>query len=213
MSVTDPVETPDTISKFIHISGIMLVAFSIVVVAARFVQFFLFKDPSLEELVQREAFIPLLGIPSVLSAIFFLVGLTGIYLKHIYRIGVFGNLIFITAFIGIQLSAGAIWSYAFATPAIAPVAPDLLTNPSSGIVRATLISFLLGQLGWLMVGTWTFWVGLLPRWSSLTLILSIAAGIAIAPFADTQILRFLFNVLLGIGPGVIGMVMWRGQEK
>jgi len=206
-------ENTGSISKFTRLSGLLLLVFSLIVIFVRFVQFALFNDPPLDELVQTQGFILLLGIPSVLSAIFFLVGLAGLYIKHIQRLGVFGNWVFLAAYLGIQLSAGAIWSYAFVAPAIAPIAPELLASPSSGVVRWTLISFLLGQVGWLLAGLWTFWVAVLPRWSSLTLVLSIAAGIALAPFADTQLLRLLFNILLGIGPGAIGVALWRGDQR
>jgi len=200
---------PYALSLTVRISGILLFVFSILVVLVRFVQFYLFKDPPLEDLVQAQGFIPMLGIPSLLSALFFLIGLGGLFLKQLRHIDVMGAVVFLFAFVGVALSYGAIWSYALATPGIAALAPELLVDPSSVLVMATLISFMLGQVGWLLVGVWSFLKGSIPRWSSMTLIFSILGAMALSPFAETQTVRLLFNMLLGIGPAVIGYVLWR----
>ena len=181
-------------------------------VLVRFVPSFIFKDPPLEELVQAQGFIPLLGIPSLLSALVFMLGLAGLFLKQLRQIDVMGAVVFLFAFVGVALSYGAIWSYALVTPEIAALAPELLLDPSSGLVMATLISFMLGQVGWLLVGVWSFLKGSIPRWSSLTMIISILGAMGLSPFAETQAIRLLFNVLLGIGPAVIGYVLWVDPE-
>ena len=90
----------------------------------RFVHFFIFKDPPLEELVQAQGFIPLLGIPSLLSALVFLLGLAGLFLRQLRQINVMGAVVFLFAFVGVALSYGAILSYALVTPGIAVLAPE-----------------------------------------------------------------------------------------
>lgn len=48
-----------------------------------------------------------------------------------------------------------------------------------------------------------------PRWALTVAILSIGMVVVLTPFAQSQALRFIHNLLLGLGPLAIGLVLWR----
>ena len=108
------------------------------------------------------------------------------------------------------ISTGAMWTYAFTAPDLAREIPALLTDPTSGIVRAVIASMFIGQIGWLLMGLVALRANVIPRWAAVVAIGSILLAMALTPFAETQFIRFVFNLLLGAGPLAVGWVLWRG---
>jgi len=201
----------DSIERFIRWSGFLFLLFGLMAVLFRIVQFFVLGDPPMEELVLAKSFLVLQGIPSLVTAIFFLLGVAALYLRQANRSGLVGLIIFIIAFSALAISTGAMWTYAFTAPVLAREAPSLLTSTSSGVIKAVLFSMILGQEGWLLMAASAFLVNVIPRWASLVAITSIILVVVMTPFAQTQLLRLVYNVLLGVGPLAVGFVLWRGK--
>jgi len=197
--------------QFIRSSGFLFFGFGLLAVIFRFVQFLILGDPPLEELVIHKAFPFLQGYPSLLAAIFFLLGTVALHLRQAHQTGRAGQIIFFIAFSALVISSGAMWTYAFTAPVLAREAPILLTSPTSGIVQAVLAAMLVGQVGWLLMAATSVWANVIPRWSALIAVVSILIAIGLVPFAKTQFLRLVFNTLLGAGPLAVGYVLWRGE--
>jgi hypothetical protein len=149
------------------------------------------------------------GIPSLVAAIFFLSGSTALYLRQADQLGRVGLVIYFITFSALVISSGAMWTYAFTAPVLARDAPLLLTSASSGIIRAVLGSLALGQFGWLLLAVVSLKARVVPRWALLVAIFSIVLVIIMTPFAQTPFLRLIYNVVLGVGPLVVGYVLWR----
>lgn len=166
-------------------------------------------DPPLEELVLNEGFLILQGIPSLFAAIFFVSGASALYLRQSNQLGLVGLIIYFFAFSALVISSGAMWTYTFTAPVLAREAPHLLTSASSGIIKAVIGSMALGQVGWLSLAIVSLRGRILPRWALIVAIACIILAIIMTPFANTQLLRLIYNVLLGVGPLAIGYVLSR----
>jgi len=205
-----PNNTADAFERFIRLSGLLFFAFGLLAVMLRILQFFILGDPPLETLVLDRRFLLLQGIPSLLAAIFFLAGASALYLRQAGELGRLGLATYFLAFAALVLSTGAMWTYAFSAPALARQAPDLLSSPSSGIVRAVLGSMALGQVGWLLLLVVSLRSKSAPRWALITALASILLVVLLTPFAQTRFLRLVYNILLGAGPLAVGYSLWRG---
>lgn len=200
---------PAAVSTFIRTSGFLFFLFGLLAVILRIVQFLILGDPPLEILALDPRFPYLQGVPSLFAAIFFLSGATALYLYQADHIGRLGLAVYFLAFSLLVLSTGAMWAYAFTTPALAREAPNILTSMSSDFIQAVLVSLALGQIGWLALLLVSLRTGVVPRIALVVAILSICAVIVLTPFAQNQFVRFVYNILLGTGPLVIGYVLWK----
>ena len=72
-----PKKDQEAIQRFFQVSGFLFFLFGIAAILFRIVQFIILGDPPLEILVLRKEFLALQGIPSLVVAIFFLLGSTG----------------------------------------------------------------------------------------------------------------------------------------
>ncbi|MGD8814824.1 MAG: hypothetical protein PVI78_10155 [Anaerolineales bacterium] len=203
---------PASWDRFIRTSGFLFLLFGLMSVLFRLTQFLILGDPPLEELVLTRTFMVLQGIPSLLAAIFFLSGSTALYLRQAHRLGVLGLIVYFVAFAALVISTGAMWTYAFTAPVLAREAPQLLTTVSSGIVQAVLLSMMLGQIGWFLLVVVSFKANIIPRWALFVAVFSMILVIVMTAFAQTPILRLIYNLLLGMGPLAIGYVLWRHGE-
>ena len=208
-----PTKLQEAIQRFIRVNGFLFFLFGIASIVFRIVQFFILGDPPLEILVLRKEFLVLQGIPSLVVAIFFLLGSTALYLRQADQLGSIGLVIYILSFSALVVSSGAMWTYVFTAPVLAREVPDLLTSPSSGIIQAVIASMALGQIGWLLMVLVSFKSRNIPRWSLWVSITSIILVVVMTPFAQTQLLRLIYNILLGAGPLAIGYVLWRNIER
>ena len=205
----DSNEYSTSISLFIRLSGFLFFLFGLLAVIFRIIQFFILGDPPLEILVLDPGFLYLQGIPSLIAAVFFLSGATALYLVQARQSGRLGLIVYFVSFSALVVSSGAMWTYAFTAPVLAREAPQVLTSANSGIIRAVLGSMALGQIGWLLLLLVSLRATIIPRWALWVAILSIALVVVLTPFAQTQFMRLIYNVLLGAGPLAIGFVVWR----
>ena len=208
----NPGKDRSAINRYTKVGGILLFGFGLAAVLMRIVQFFILGDPPLEELVQTNTFFYLQGIPSLVMAVLFLIGATALYLYQAHELGWIGLIIYLIAFFALVLSSGAMWTYAFSAPDLAREAPQLLTSPYSGIIQAVIVSMALGQIGWLLLILVSFKTKLISHWALWIAILSIVLVGGLAPFAHTQLLRLIYNILLGVGPLMIGYALWKAPD-
>jgi hypothetical protein len=202
----------DSVDRFIRVSGFLFFLFGLLSILFRVLQFFVLGDPPLELLVLDQRFLYLQGVPSLFAAIFFLCGATALYLRQANQIGRLGLVVYFVAFTGLVISTGAMWTYAFTAPALARDAPHMLSSSTSVIIQAVMGSLILGQFGWLLLLIISLKGSGFPRWALVVAILSIIIVVMATPYVQTQFHRLLYNVLLGIGPLVVGFVLWRSQE-
>jgi hypothetical protein len=81
-------------------------------------------------------------------------------------------------------------------------------------IRTTVITSLaLGQIGWLLLVLVSFKSRKIPRWALWASIISIVLVVVMTPFAQTQLLRLIYNILLGAGPLTMGYVLWKELES
>jgi hypothetical protein len=199
----------NAVDRFIKASGFFFFLFGLIAVILRIIQFFVLGDPPLELLVLDKRFFLFQGIPSLIAAIFFISGATALFLFQADQLGPLGIVIYFFTFSFLVISSGAMWTYAFTAPVLAHSIPKLLTSADSGIIRAVLISMALGQIGWLLLLLISLRIRKLPRWALLVSISSIFGVIVLTPFTQTQVIRLIYNLLLGAGPLAIGYVLWR----
>lgn len=197
--------------NWIRFCGLALILGGILEIGVRIPQFTYFGDQPLSVMAAQPGFTLLLGAPSLAAGILILLGLTGVQGLQARQTSAFSWAAFILAFVGITLSTGANWTYAFVAPILAHNAPSLLAGDPAGqgLVNAILASYLSAQVGLLVLGIAMLRVGVFPRWVALTLIGSILLLGGLFPLADTQGLRFLYNALVGTGPVVVGIHLWR----
>jgi hypothetical protein len=205
----EPPQEHRSTNRFIRVSGFLFFLFGLLAVVLRIIQFLVLGDPPLQELALSKGFLILQGIPSLLAAIFFLSGCNALHLRQADRVGLAGLVAYLLAFSAMVLSAGAMWTYAVTAPFLAREAPELLTSASSGIIRAVLASMALGQVGWLLLALVSLRAKVIPQWALLLAVGSIALVLVLTPFAQTQLLRLIYNVLVGAGPLAVGYVLWR----
>ena len=201
-----------SIDLFIRVSGFLFFAFGLLAVLFRIVQFFVMGDPPLELLVLDRRFLYFQGLPSLLAAIFFLSGVSALYLRQASQLGWSGLIVYFLAFSALVISSGAMWTYAFTAPVLAREAPHLLASPNSGIIQAVLASMVLGQVGWLMLLLVSIRGRNVSRWATILALVCISLVVVLAPYTQTQFMRLLYNVLLGTGPLVVGFALWRSQS-
>lgn len=200
-----------SLNAFISASGFLFFLFGLLAVLFRIVQFLILGDPPLELLAADPRFLYIQGIPGLLAAIFFLLGAIALYLRQADQLGRLGLVVFLLAFAALVASTGAMWTYAFTAPALAHEAPQLLTSVDSGIIRAVLGSMALGQFGWLLLLLVSLRGRAVPRWALLTAIISIILVVVMTPYAQTQLTRLMYNLLLGAGPLAVGYVLWKNR--
>jgi hypothetical protein len=202
----------EDIQRFIRVSGFLFFCFGIAAILFRIIQFFIFGDPPLEILVLRKEFLFLQGIPSLFVAIFFMLGSTVLYLRQASKLGIICLITYYFTYATLVLSSGAMWTYTLTAPVLASEAPELLTSPSSGIIQSVLLSLAIGQVGWLFLVLISFRTREIPRWALLVSIISSVLVLLMTPFVQTQLLRLIYNILLGAGPLGIGFVLWKDRS-
>ena len=199
--------------KLLRACGLASFIGGLLEILIRIPQFTIFEDQPLSILAGQPGFVWLLGLPSLVAGILITFGVLGVFILQAESSGTFGLVAFLTAFVGVLLSIGANWTYAFVSPVLAQQVPYVLEGDPAGrgLITALMVSYLSAQVGLLFLGFSMLWAGVFPRWVSWTLIGSILAVWALSPFAGTQGLRFLYNILIGAGPIVIGYYLFTLQ--
>jgi hypothetical protein len=130
----------------------------IFILLARVFQVALFGSQPLSAQATSPFFLAALGFSGLIGSMGLTLGTIGLYARQAYRIGLPGLVAFLVAFIGLALSLGANWAYAFASPYLGDTAPSLLdtnfSEPAWGIFgTGFLISYLLGAVSWLLMSS------------------------------------------------------------
>jgi hypothetical protein len=203
-----------TSTGLFRLSGLASIVGGIFIILARVLQVLLFGDAPLSVQAASPLFLPALGVPGLLGSLGFLIGLIGLYARQAERTGAIGAVVFAIAFVGIALSLGANWGYAFMAPYLQGQDPGLLDTGFAesgwGVLGAGFAySYLAGGLGWLLMGIITTTAGVLPRWVGLMIVASILLP-ALAPLEIHGIGGILVNLILSAGPMAVGYVLWRG---
>jgi len=108
---------------------------------------------------------------NLISMLMLLIGLVGTFLYHFQRIGKFGIVSFVVAFMGTMLIAGDAWFEAFVVPFVANTAPQLVNEvPSGSLIIGALLSFLSFSIGWILVGISCLKARIIPKYISILII-------------------------------------------
>jgi hypothetical protein len=188
----------------------------VMIVLARVMQVWLFGDSTLSVHGGMPLFVPLVGIPGLIGSILFLLAVTGLYLYQSESAGTLGLLTFLFAFVGISLSVGANWTYAFGSPYLVSTAPTVLdanfNDPAWGVFgQGFIYSYMLSGVGYLAFTISTIIVGKLPRWIGIIMFSSML-GAALLPISTNGVGAIVVNIFLGMGPFIFGLYLWRESE-
>jgi hypothetical protein len=143
----------------------------------------------------------------LLSLVFLVWGLLGIYGRQSRALGTFGLWAFVLVFLGTALTVGNVWAEAFVWPTLTEVAPNTLSGTITGaspyLVAGLNVSFPIFGIGLILFGAATFWAGVYPRWASALLIVSIPVTIFLDP-TPGSFQESLGQILLGIAVAALG---------
>ena len=199
--------------SLIKISGLSSIAAGVIIILTRVSQVALFGELPLSVHGADPRFLPLVGIPGLIGSVLFLLGLIGLYAVQAPQAGKFGFVAFSFAFFGMSLAVGANWAYAFGSPYLASTAPALLDSDFDslewGVFGAGfLYSYLIGGVGYLVFAVSTILARVVPIRMGLAMLLSMLLA-AILPVGTVGAPSILLNVLMGIGPILFGIWLWR----
>jgi len=195
-------------SNLIRWSGLAAVIGGVLFAASGIVDFFLVDDEeALSVIAQTNAF---LVMTLIFWAAFLLIllSMVGLYAYQAERAGVFGLVAFLVTFVGLALTLGAIWTFAFVPPSLVDVAPEFLDaeDPPGILGLGFIISFTLPVLGLLLMGLSTLWANALPRWMAALFIAGILLDFGL-DFLPVE-LPMVGDVLFGIGVAALGYGLW-----
>ena len=148
-----------------------------------------------------------------------LLGLVGLYARRPEAMGVLGLIAFLGAFFGGVLAQGATWAQAFAIPAIAISAPEMLESEPPGVVIfGGLLSFGLVNLGWVLFGVAVLRARVYPRLAALLLIAGAGSAVLLAPLAGAgepgDVFAYLgtaSDILFFGAIGWMGLILFTGR--
>jgi len=133
----------------------------------------------------------------LLGGLLLLAGLVGLYTSQSEAVGVLGLVGFAVALLGTGMILGFFWDNAFATPALAQTAPDVLEVGAPTLVNlGVVLSFVLFALGWILFGVATLRAGVYPR--AAAVVLAVGALLAAIPMPFSFILFAVAVAWLGI---------------
>jgi hypothetical protein len=201
----------------IRCSGLSLVIGGILLFLARVMQVALFGDGGYAIQAESDNLWWTLGLPSVFGTIFLLPGITGLYARQADKAGLFGGVAFMAAFIGIALTAGGNWFFAFGSKVFHDLSPELLeknlTDPAWGILGPAYVgSVLVGGLGWLVMGLSLWKANVLPRSAVGGALVSMI--LAMLPIFSTEGISSLFlSFLMTVGFVILGYTLWAEKRE
>ena len=148
----------------------------------------------------------------VAAVLFILLGLVGLFIRHIGWIGPFGLTAFVLAFAGTVLFGGETHVAAIAFPFIAENAAALfesfLRSPTSAVLGVAGLFLLL--VGYIVLGIVLFRAGRSPRWSAV--MLPVGWLILTNGPPGQLIYRLVGGILIGVGFLGQGWALWSSQE-
>jgi hypothetical protein len=99
------------------------------------------------------------GVLSVLLAVLVQIGLVGLYAPRARILGVLGVVGFVLGTIGVRLTMGSSFVFAFIKPIVGPLYPEFFEEPVVSMLRIAL-TFV---LGWVLLGVAMVRTGAYPR--------------------------------------------------
>ena len=139
------------------------------------------------------------GLLSVLLAILVQLGLVGLYAPQARILGVLGVVGFVVATIGVRLTMGSSFVFAFIKPIVGPWDPEFFEEPVASMARFAL-TFV---LGWVLLGVAMFKAGVYSRTASALLILG--ALILLLPLP-------LSSVIFAVVLAWLGYALFTGRD-
>ena len=147
-------------------------------------------------------------------AVFFLLGLTGVYASHISQFGRLGLAAFVSLFFGTIFYAVSS-DYGFNAPVLARLAPQSLAaiNAYPPVMIMDGLFVLLLLVGFILFGITILRSGIFPKWSGIFIIIGwpiymIASALALTVFALMWLVAILGAFLLSLGLGSVGYEVW-----
>jgi hypothetical protein len=143
------------------------------------------------------------------SAVLLAFGLLGLYVIQAKQASTLGLVAFVVAFIGLVMTAGAVWSEAFFGGWLAGEAPQLLeSDPTGALAIGLILTFLLFGLGWLLFGLASLRAGVIPRGSAVLL----AIGAVLYPVLGALSIP-LAGLVFGAAVVWMGYWLWSGIRE
>ncbi|MFD2444055.1 hypothetical protein ACFSO7_08660 [Bacillus sp. CGMCC 1.16607] len=107
----------------------------------------------------------------LISMLFLVLGLVGVYLYQAKEFGTIGFIIFLLTFFGAIMWAGHAWVVSFIVPLLEKSDPAILENPPSLLMTCITLSLYPFFIGLLLFGLWTTIKGVLLRLPAILLII------------------------------------------
>ncbi|MFD2444022.1 hypothetical protein ACFSO7_08490 [Bacillus sp. CGMCC 1.16607] len=143
---------------------------------------------------------------SLISMLFLVLGIVGLYLYQAKEFGSIGFAIFLLTFFGAIMWAGHSWVEAFMISILEETAPAIIENPPSLLMTGVTLSLYPFFIGLLLFGLWTVIKGVLPRIPAIILI--------IVPIID--FIPYGFHIsqpLAGVAITWLGYSIWKSSKS
>lgn len=137
---------------------------------------------------------------SVLLAVLVQLALVGLYVPNVKVLGVLGLIGFVVASIGVRLTMGSSFVFAFIKPIVGPLDPEFFEEPVISMVRFAL-TFV---LGWVLLGVAMVRADVYPR--AATTLLIVGALILLLPLP-------LSGVIFAVVVAWLGYTLFMGRDE
>jgi hypothetical protein len=203
----------DGLSRFLQAGAWAAIASGLALVASLLLEWLVVP---FEQLGETDAYLTSSYLLSsglrLLSTIFLLWALLGIYGRQSRAAGTFGLWAFVVAFLGTAIQAGNTWAEVFVWPTLAQVAPNMMsgqtTEASPYLASGISLSSPLQGLGIILFGVATFMARVYPRWAAVLLIVSIPVTIVL-PGTSGTFSESIGPILFGIAVAALGFYALR----
>ncbi len=150
------------------------------------------------------------------SAIFGLLGITGLYARQVEKAGLLGLLGFLMLFVAEALITGFGVLEAFIMPVLAAQASQFIEaffafEGLGSLVGLLLAAVLLFGVGGLLFGIATLRVGILPRWAAIVFIIGTLLSVGAPALSDVA--GKAAGVVLGLGLAWLGYALWSERRE
>lgn len=195
-------------SNLVRWSGLAAVVGAVLLIVLDLAEFILIGGQP-ESAVAANSALVIVRATYMLAITLMSLGLVGLYAIQTEQAGTLGLIAFLVTIIGIVMVAGAQWGAAFLGPWLAEVAPAILdTEPTGLFVAGFILSFLLLALGWLLFGLASLRARVLPRGSSILMMVG-----AVLFFAMLFLELPGSTVVFGVALAWMGYALWAGAGE
>ena len=195
-------------SNLIRWSGLAAVVGAVLLIVLDLAEFIIIGGQP-ESAVAANSALVIVRVTYLMAITLMSLGLVGLYAIQTEQAGTLGLIAFLVTVIGIVMTAGAQWGAAFLGPWLAEEAPEILdTEPSAFFMAGLVVSFLLCALGWLLFGLASLRARVLPRRSSILLMVG-----AVLFFAMLFLELPGSTVVFGVALAWMGYALWAGAGE